>query len=96
MFKNLYQVQNPGSNSFPTFIDKHNSIFYVIKEKYSLITTIYEHFEENSKLVESRYNYKIVKWTLIVGFLTLLATILLANNSEILESILNWFCELFN
>lgn len=96
MFRNLYQIQNPDSRFLHTFIEKHNSIFYVIKEKYSLIRSIYEHFEENSKLVESRYNYRIVKWTLVVGFLTLLATILLANNSEITKSLWNWICELFN
>lgn len=95
-FKNLYQIENPNSRFLQTFIEKHNSIFYVIKEKNSLIRSIYEHFEENSKLVESRYNYRIVKWTLIVGFLTLLATVLLANNSQIIKSILNWLCDFFN
>ena len=95
-FKNLYQLENPDSRFFQTFIEKYNRIFYTIKEKYSLIQSIYEHFEENSKLVESRYNYRIVKWTLIVGFLTLLATVLLANNSEIINSIWNLLYEIFN
>ena len=42
-------------------------------------------------MIESLYNYKIVKWTLIIATLTLLATIFLANNSEILNQIIEFF-----
>ena len=62
-----------------------------IKEKNDLIDTIYSHFDENSRMIESLYNYKIVKWTLIIATLTLLATIFLANNSEILNQIIEFF-----
>ena len=96
LFKNKFQTENPDSRFSYTFVEKYNGIFYVIKEKHTLIQSIYEHFEENSKLVESRYNYRIVKWTLIVGFLTLLATVLLANNSEIIKGLWDFLKGLFN
>ena len=74
-----------------SFEYEYDGVYYKIKEKNDLIDTIYSHFDENSRMIESLYNYKIVKWTLIIATLTLLATIFLANNSEILNQIIEFF-----
>ena len=89
----------PSEKGFIPFDDfKHLNeiLFWSIKDKSALIDEMYKHFEENIKLIESKYNYAIVKWTLIVGGLTLITTILLSNNSEILNSILDLLKRIFN
>lgn len=93
IFKNKYASDNPDFKHMVTFAEKYKSIFFLIKEKYNLINEVYKHFKENSELIESRYNYKTVKWTLIVCFLTLIATILLANNSQLLLMLWYYFRE---
>lgn len=89
----------PSKQGFIPFDDfkyLNEALFWSIKDKNKLINEIYKHFEENAKLVEIKYNYSIVKWTLIVGGLTLLATIFLANDSAIFNSIVDFFKRLFN
>ena len=92
----------PSKQGFIPFDDfkyLNEALFWSIKDKNALINEMYKHFEENTKLIESKYNYSIVKWTLIVGGLTLISTILtilLANNSEILNSIGDFLKRLFN
>ena len=84
-----------GKSSPYDFDIEYKSCFYGLKAKFELMQSIFAHFDDNSKLIESRYNYSIVKWTLIVGSLTLLATILLANDSNILNSILDFIKKFF-
>lgn len=85
-----------GFVSFDDFKHLNEILFWSIKDKNTLIDEMYKYFEENIKLIESKYNYAIVKWTLIVGGLTLISTIFLANNSELLNSVLEFFKRIFN
>lgn len=80
---------------FNSFEKAYVHLYYSAKDKNSLLDKIYLHFEENSKLTESRYNYRIVKWTCIIAALTLIVTILLANNCEIINKILVFLKSLF-
>ena len=57
--------------------------------------SVYSHFDENAKIIESRYNYRIVKWTFIVGVVSLLATILLAGDPCVLDQLCDFIIELF-
>lgn len=95
-FKNKYALNNPDLKHTYTFVEKYKSMFFIIREKHNLINEIYKHFKENSELIESRYNYKTVKWTLIVCFLTLIATILFANNSQLMLMIWDYFRDFIN
>ena len=92
MFKNKYAKENPDVRYVHTFTEKYKSVFFKIKEQHNLMNEIYKHFKENSELIESRYNYKTVKRTLSVCFWTLIATILLANNSHLLKQLWDWIC----
>ena len=72
------------------FSVKYTSLYYSLKEKYSLLMGIYNHFEENSKIVQNKYNFNLVKWTFWISFLSLIATILFADDSFILKAIWEW------
>lgn len=90
IFESYFNHKDPNLNDPFSFEYEYDGVYYKIKEKNDLINTIYSHFDENSRMIESLYNYKIVKWTLIIAALTLLATIFLANNSEILNQIIEF------
>ncbi|MCH5159901.1 MAG: hypothetical protein J1F66_03520 [Clostridiales bacterium] len=66
------------------------------KNKLLRIEKIYKHFDENVKIIESKYNYKIVVFTLVVGFLTLVATVLVANDSYVFKWICNIIKDIFS
>ena len=90
------EVDEKGLIKYPfNFENMYEFIFDNIQTKNNLINKIYLHFEENSKMIESYYNYTIVKWTLIIGLLTLLVTILFAENSYLLNSICEFIKKLF-
>lgn len=94
-FKNMsLKVNNVNIDNFNFTIFYKHQLDVVVK-RYNLIENIYQHFNENSKIIEARYNYRIVKWTFIVGIISILTTLLVANNysiiSEITELIKNIF-----
>ncbi|MBE7040671.1 MAG: hypothetical protein E7400_01745 [Ruminococcaceae bacterium] len=88
-FANVFDEKHPELPKVNSFETMYRELQYDIKEKHNLLENIYKHFEENAKAVESRYNYKIVKWTLIVTCLSLVVTILFAGNPNLYESIKN-------
>lgn len=92
---NLIEIENPKLKGRVGFIYEYNKLFKNISNRYDLIKSIYSHFDENVQLTESIFNYKIVKYTFWVGIATLFATILLANNSELLRIILNLISNIF-
>ncbi len=94
-FVNVFAPKNPKFALSHSFENMYKGIFYNIKEKYTLIEAIYAHFDENAKIVESRYNYRIVKWTLIVAVVSLLATILLSGEPCLAEQAWKNLFELF-
>lgn len=77
------------------FCKEYGFLYGNIKIQKELIDNMYFHFEENSKLLESRYNYRIVKWTLIVTALTLFVTILFVNDGALIEIIKRFFESIF-
>ena len=77
------------------FFREYKHLYWNIKTQKELIDNMYSHFEENSKLLESRYNYKIVKWTLIVTALTLFVTLLFANGGALMDIIKRFFERVF-
>lgn len=96
---NYFDNLRPSKIGFIPFDDfkyLNEELFLSIKDRNIMINEIYKHFEENSKVIESRNNYAIVKWTLIVGTLTLIATILFANDSKLLNIILDFVKRIFN
>ena len=90
-FTNTANMTSTNATFLHGFEYTYDFMFGKIKTQSELIESMYSHFDENSKLVESRYNYKIVKWTLIVSAITLFVTILLANNSAIICKIIELF-----
>lgn len=94
-FINKYSKDHPDIQYLYDFSTIYTSLYYIILEKQQLLKYIYKHFEENAKMVENKYNFNLVKWTFWVGFLSLIATILLANNSNILNLIWEFISSLF-
>lgn len=95
LFNDRFKRSENKTNVLNSFENTYLRLFNSAKNNNSLLDKIYLHFEENSKLIESRYNYKIVKWTCIIAALTLIVTILLANDGEIINKILVFLKSLF-
>lgn len=94
-FKNMALKSNNvkiGTLNF-TFFYKHQ--LDVVAKRNNLIENIYQHFNENSKIIDARYNYRIVKWTFIVGIISILTTILVANNYSIMTEIIELIKNIF-
>ena len=94
-FINPLREKHPDLASYYSFEHLYKGILYNIEDKYGLMESVYSHFDENAKIIESRYNYRIVKWTFIVGVVSLLATILLAGDPCLLDQICDFIIELF-
>lgn len=94
-FTNLLGEKNSELASYHSFEHLYKGILYNIEDKYGLMESVYSHFDENAKIIESRYNYRIVKWTFIVGIVSLLATILLAGDPCIFDQLCDFIIELF-
>ncbi|MBE6597329.1 MAG: hypothetical protein E7641_06645 [Ruminococcaceae bacterium] len=94
-FINLFDKEHPNLLPIHCFENEYNNLLYTIKEKHSLMESIYAHFDENSKITESRYNYRIVKWTFIIGVISLLTTVLLAGDPCLLKQIWDSIVEFF-
>ena len=94
-FVNLLGEEHPELAPFHSFEHLYKGILYNIEDKYGLMESVYAHFDENAKIFESRYNYRIVKWTFIVGIASLLATILLAGDPCIFDQLCDFIIELF-
>lgn len=94
-FANAFGEKRPELASYYSFENLYKGILYNIEDKYALMESVYSHFDENAKIIESRYNYRIVKWTFIVGVASLLATILLAGEPCLFEQICDFIIELF-
>lgn len=87
IFVNKLNKDNPELMYPFDFSATYTSLYYVLLEKNTLLKSIYEHFDENTKIVANRFNYNLVKWTFWIAFLSLVATILFANNSYVLNAI---------
>ena len=94
-FSNAFGEKRPELASYYSFENLYKGILYNIEDKYTLMESVYSHFDENAKIIESRYNYRIVKWTFIVGVVSLLATILLAGDPCLFDQICDFMIELF-
>jgi len=94
-FTNPLGEKHPELASYYSFEHLYKGVFYNIEDKYGLMESVYSHFDENAKIIESRYNYRIVKWTFIVGVVSLLATILLAGDPCVLDQLCDFIIELF-
>lgn len=92
-FTNIFSQEHPQYNNGHAFVGYYKAVFYDIKRNYEKMRTIYTHFDDNLKVIESRYNYRIVKWTFIVALLTLLATVVLSGNPSILDQIYDLFIQ---
>jgi len=93
-FKNVFQKKDPES-IWITFPEHYSAIFFNVRDKLNLIESIYNHFDQNAKTIESKYNFSIIKWTFIVGMLTLITTILFAENFYLLKGLLKFITSLF-
>ena len=94
-FTNAFDKKDPEFTRFYEFENMYKGMRYNIKDNFTLMESIYSHFDENAKITESRYNYRIVKWTFIIGVVSLLATILLAGDPCVFEQICDSIIELF-
>ena len=75
IFVNKLNKDNPELMYPFDFSATYTSLYYVLLEKNTLLKSIYEHFDENTKIVANRFNYNLVKWTFWIAFLSLVATI---------------------
>ena len=92
----MFKTETPYLRSSSSFSEEYVFLIYSIRNKYKLIESIYEHFEENCKLAETRYNYRTIKWTLRIGFLTLITTVIFANDFEIINNLWKVLSEFSN
>ena len=81
---NTVQLQKEKIH-FIGFKDIYKSVFYIINDKNILIKKIYAELDNNASLLESRYNYRTIKWTLIVSVIALLATVMCAEDFYLLK-----------
>lgn len=95
VFSNVNAEKYSNQVALLDFSVKYRSLYYTLKEKYSLLMEIYNHFEENSQIVQNKYNFNLVKWTFWISFLSLIATILFVDDSFILKAIWEWIICLF-
>ena len=91
---NSYQLQEECIR-FIGFKDVCKSIYYIIREKNTLIKKIYAELDNNVSLLESRYNYRTIKWTLLIAVITLFATIMCAKDFYLLIKLWNLIQSIF-
>lgn len=72
---------------FIGFKDVYKSVYNNINDKNLLIKKIFAELDSNASLLESRYNYRTIKWTLIVSIIALLATIVCAEDFYLLKEL---------
>lgn len=92
LFNNKHCNEYPDSPFFYDFNSEYNLLYGILVENNKLLISVYEHFAEYANIVENTFNYKLVKWTFAIGVLSLIATILFANDSYILLEIFKFFC----
>ena len=87
--------EGDGFISPDDFYCLYDILFCSISDKNTVIKEMYKHFEENTKILESQSNYRIVKWTAIIAFVTLVVTIFFADNSYLWNQLIGLIKSLF-
>ena len=91
----MYSKKKDPESIWITFPEHYSAIFFNVRDKLNLIESIYNHFDQNAKTIESKYNFSIIKWTFIVGMLTLITTILFSEIFYLLKGLLKFITSLF-
>lgn len=96
IFNNKFSLDNPDMNYPIKFKYRYEKVYFKIKQNNQLINTIYNHFDENSKLLEIRYNYKMVNWSLVVAIISLIVSIVFSFEPNVWKTILEFLQGLFS